>query len=198
MNKKEQLKQWLCLWYGQKELELPEDDESSDGTITPEDMKELKSLVRPFDTNIKVGEIRMLSSELVEADRPYYIAVIKEWDADMVLIAPYAPFPVPATQYELETGRDHFSLAVLECWNTRSILTQLLEKSWVVDKLSKQEMEEAFAVFSSSFTGRPLPKELEDRVGLPIVNPKDPRIQYQNQEMELIAPLTRKSMELDN
>lgn len=195
----ERLELWLMLWYAQNDMEEENDDVyTPDGTITEEQLAKLKTLVNPFDTNVQTGEIRLLSSAVVpDSKRPYYAAIIKQWDDDVMLIAPYAPFTVPATTGELKTGRKHFSLATLELWNARTVPTVFLRKSWLVDKLTEGETDDAFAVFAHASTGNELPEKLADRIGLPIVNPKDPRIEYQRLETELLTPLLEKSLEYE-
>jgi hypothetical protein len=200
-TQREFLKEWLTDWNIQTAASqiADEDEYIPDGTTTKEQIARLKGLVNPFDANVSNGEIRILSTAIVpDSDRPYYIAVIKEWEEDMMLIAPYAPFTVPATTGELLTGRDHFSLANLELWNARTVPTVLLRKSWLVDELSKEECDEAFAVFANITSGKELPENLTERIGLPIVNPKDPRIEYQNMESELLAPLLQRTQTYEN
>ena len=182
-----------------KLLDDIEEEYIPDGTITEEQLAKLKTLINPFDDNIQPGEIRLLSSAIVpDSQRPYYAAVIKQWEEDMVLIAPYSPFTVPATTGEFLTGREDFSLATLELWNARTVPIVLLNKSWLVDQLSETEQKEAFAVFANITSGKDLPEELRDRAGIPIVNPKDPRIEYQKEEAALLAPLQNRIQMYEN
>lgn len=194
------LEDWLLEWQLQQPVNgYKYDDESiPDGTITKEQITKLKGLVNPFDMNISINQIRLLSSAIVpNSNRPYYVAIIKQWDHGMILVAPYAPFSVPATTGELLTGRDHFSLATLELWNARTVPGFLLTQSWLVDELTQAECEEAFAVFANITSGKELPKNLIERAGLPIVNPKDPRLEYQKLEIELLTPLQNKIMQVE-
>ena len=191
-TKKETLINWLSLWYNHKEFsEINIQEEyTPDATITDEQIEKLKKLVRPFDANIQPGQIRLLSSAIVpDSNRPYYVAIIKPWDDDMVLLAPYSPFQVPATTGELLSEREDFSLKTLELWNARTVPVSLLSKSWLVDELSDKEINDAFDVFANISSGKDFSQELKERVGLPIVNKKDPRIEYQAQESELLHPL---------
>ena len=198
---KERLQNWLTYWYKQKELDLIscDDDYSPDGTITDEQISKLKELVNPFDSNVQKGEIRLLPSSLVpDSHRPYYIAVIKEWEDDLMLIAPYAPFSEPATRGELDTLLEHVTLANLELWNARIVPNIFLRQSWLVDEMSDLECEEAFAVFAHITSGKILPEDLVSRIGLPIIHPNDPRIEYQNSEKELLTPLSEKVMRYES
>jgi len=53
--------QWLDSWNIIKELKNDniDDEYIPDGSITNEQISNLKSLVNPFDTNLKAGEIRL-------------------------------------------------------------------------------------------------------------------------------------------
>lgn len=188
------LKEWLEQWNMAK-LESDDEDYEPDGTVTEEQIAGLKSLVRPFDAKVAPGQIRLLSSSVVDAERPYYVAILKRWDEDLLLLAPYSPFSVPATTGELLTGRGHFSLDVLQLWNAVTAPPFLLAKSWLVDELSEQEIEEASAVFANIAGTRPgeLPDSLADRVGIEIINTKDPRLRYQKEEAALLEPLRRRT-----
>ena len=68
-----------------------------------------------FDEDVQVAEIRLLDMTLMPScSCPRYIAVVDEWDEGLLLVLPFAPYSVPAVTGEFVTGRDHFSLAVLE------------------------------------------------------------------------------------
>jgi tetratricopeptide (TPR) repeat protein len=150
------------------------------------------SLVAPFDRAEPVrGEIRLLSSRLLPApERPVYVLVLGDWEDGLKLVAPFGPMMEPATRSELKTRRDDPSLSVLCLWNTHSVPTERLKWGWVIDQMNDTEVEEAWAVFKHAATGSPLSAELEDRVGLPILSPEDPRIIYQDREFQLLAPLS--------
>ncbi len=150
------------------------------------------SLVAPFDKTEPVrGEIRLLSSRLLPASqRPLYVLVLGDWGDDLKLVAPFGPMLEPATRGELKINRDEASLSVLCLWNAHSVPAARLHWGWVVDRMSETEVEEAWSVFRHAATGSPLSAELENRVGLPILSPDDPRTVYQEQEFQLLAPLS--------
>lgn len=193
-KEKGHLDKWLELWsQKQTEYTVAENEYIPDETISSEQMAELKKQVNPFDTNIQCGEIRLLSDAIIPAvERPYYAAVLDKGEGASMLIAPYAPLPEPATPGELNTQREHFSLANLELWNACYVPAALLKKSWLVDQLSPEENKDALAVYSNSSDGTQLPDALELRVGVPIVHPDDPRYLYLDEEAQLLVPLKEK------
>lgn len=189
---KEKLQKWLKLWNIKKLLDKPlEIDETC--TVSEKEAREiaalLRSKVRPFDPRPEVGEIRLLSPDLLDVETlPRYIAIIKKWDDENYLTAPFSIFPISAVQGELETGREHFSLANLELWNAVVAPFVTLKKSWIVDKMNDEEIDDAFSVFKFISSGEKIPEHLEDRIGPPILLDNDPRIVYQDEETEVFVP----------
>jgi tetratricopeptide (TPR) repeat protein len=150
-----------------------------------------KSWVRPYDSReARRGEVRLLSSRLVPgAERPVYVLVLADWEEGVKLVAPFGPLPEPATGGELALPGRPLPLQVLCAWNARTVPTKRLVWSWVVDFFEEEELSDAWAVFKHAATGAPLEAALETRVGLPIFKETDPRIAYQDEEVDLLAPL---------
>ena len=198
-NEKERLQKWLKMWNVAKELDaFPESatEESTIDTSDDERFKEkLSELVRDFDEFPQAGEIRLLSPEFDEGIcLPKYVAILKEWEDDTFLVAPFSPFSIPAVQGEFQTGKEHFSLANLELWNAMIAPFDVLEKSWIADGLTQEQIDDAFSVFKFISTGADLPERLKERIGSPIFFENDPRNQYQNEE-ELVYSLFRVACE---
>lgn len=193
VKERERLRRWLADWRVFEALGGYAKDLVDPGGTEPEFAG---TFDRPnFDSDPKPGEIRLLSSRVLgDVSRAVYVALYADWENDWVLVAPYAPFFEPASPGELATGRPAPYLKVLSLWNTHSCPPRALADSWVVDHLSGTEMEEAFAVFRSIFTGKALDAGLRERVGPPLSEGTDPRHAYQNQETQLMAPLARKAM----
>lgn len=148
-----------------------------------------------FERNVAVGQIRLLPvGALASTCRLLYFAVVADWEDELKLIAPYARFSEPASTGELLTGRPERQVRVLCLWNAHTLPIELIGESWVVDRLSESEVDEAWAVFEHVAFGKPLPMALVERVGPPISHPRDPRIQYQQEEMRLMSPLARASI----
>jgi hypothetical protein len=140
---------------------------------------------------LKKGQIRLLDPLLFdEFRRPLYVALIAEWGPGAFLTAPFGPFLEPATKTEWLTGRQENSLRVLCLWNVRTVSTEVLQRSWHVDDLAAQELQDAWQVFRHATTGADLEERLLAQVGCPVVHPRDPRITYQEEEARLLAPLS--------
>ncbi|MGI6393658.1 MAG: hypothetical protein ACOX2F_02830 [bacterium] len=182
------LEKWIELWelkksinssfsfMNEKTIEISKEENEKIGEL-------FKSTVRPFDAIPKVGEIRHLPPNMFEGvSAPRYVAIIRKWDDENYLAAPFSDIPVAAVQGELETGREDFSLANLELWNAIIAPFVTLKKSWIVDTLSESETEDAFSVFKFISSGEELPEHLKERVGPPILLNNDPRVEYQDEE----------------
>jgi hypothetical protein len=138
------------------------------------------------------GQIRLLSPDICpDSCLPLYVAVLRLWDDDSFLIAPYGRFSEPGTTGELLTGRDAPSLRVLSLWNVHTVSRTALLRSWFIDCLSAVEMADAWEVFRHVALGADLQTPLLERTGPPILRPDDPRIQYQNEELRRMASLAR-------
>ncbi len=137
----------------------------------------------------EVGQIRLLDGWLVPtARRPVFVAVLYRWDGDVLVIAPFGPFPEPATTTELLSARPNDVLRVISLWNVRTITPGLLSQaSCHIGELTNEELTESRAVFRHAIAGEGMPAELWDRVGCPIIHPEDPRIAYQDEESRMMA-----------
>ncbi|MCX6927552.1 MAG: hypothetical protein NT154_30745 [Verrucomicrobia bacterium] len=146
--------------------------------------------VAPFDPELAKGQIRLMDPLLfAEFQRPIYVALIAEWGPNSFLTAPFGPFLEPATKTEWLTGHRENSLRVLCLWNVRTMSTDVLQRSWHVDDLAAQELQDAWQVFRHATTGADLEDRLLAQVGCPIVHPRDSRLAYQQEEASLLASL---------
>ena len=145
-----------------------------------------------YDEPIRAGQIRLLSARTVpQARRPLFVAVLSEWEDGLALVTPYGPFSEPASTGELLTGRQDSALRVLCLWNSHTLPHVAIAESWVVDDLTGTELADAWAAFEHITFGKALNSALAERVGPPICHPRDPRRQYQEEELKLLAPLAR-------
>lgn len=197
-SQRDRLGRWLAVRRLDQELESTIGEMAPAESAGPEiPAAEIRRLIRPFDLGVAVGDIRLLSPRLAPADGlPRYVAVLKEWDEDEFLVAPYSKYPEPAVTGELATGRNHFSIDCLELWNARAIHRLALKHSWLADRMSDAEQADAWVVFAHAFAGKPLPEALADRVGPPVFVPEDPRLEYQAEEAAAMAPLAARSAEI--
>lgn len=197
---KERLAKWIKVWKFDQELKKTFDscEESEISSELSEFEKaqlsrKFKENINKFNANIKAGDIRLLSPDLTEEDSiPRYVAVIRKWDENDFLVAPFSIYSIPAVQGEMQTDHDHFSLANLELWNAIIVPHITLQKSWLADKMSEKELEDAFAVFKFISSGEELPEHLAEKIGSPIFKDNDPRIEYQDSEQKIFVPLRLK------
>lgn len=191
-GQKQHFAQWLVFW--RKEQEFKKIDHRS--LLPP--LQVINPPKRPVNVHpyenrpLRLGEIRLLAPHLTpEADEPVYVAVVSEWKPVGFLVAPFSRFTVPALTGELFTGWKEPRLRVLNVWNSYSLSPDALAESWLVDHLSPEECRVARAVFRHAMFGHDLEPALQDRIGPPIVHPEDPRLTYQQEELQRLAGLAR-------
>jgi hypothetical protein len=136
------------------------------------------------------GQIRLLSPSIHGADtRPVHVAILQEEDPETFTISPFSRFSEPATEKELLTGRDTPFLRVLCLWNAQHIPLHILQKSWLVDEMSHDELNDAITILGYRSTDCLLSPSLAQRIGPEIVHPLDPRHDYLQQESELMQQI---------
>lgn len=176
---------WLLEWEMDQALSETEDISSSNGEVTcsSADYELLRDLVRPFDGEVREGEVRMMSPGLFPDELlPVCLAVLCDWGDGLYLCAPFSPYQTPAVQGELWTGRVHFTQSVLQLWNACILREGVVSESWSRSELTSTELVDAFAVFRYIMTGVGLPERLLGRIGPPIHSDSDPRHAYQSIE----------------
>lgn len=150
-------------------------------------------LVRPFDPCVAAGQVRILSG----VENIAYVLVARKWDADSWLIVPFSMYSSPATDTELQVKvNGGVGLRVLQLWNARSLLTQTLEKSWLVHVLSDEDLADAFTAWQWSVGVGELTDDQLARTGMPITNRKDSRIEYQDISLANFAKLDAEDLAL--
>lgn len=151
------------------------------------DMREkCAHLVRSFDRDIDAGQVRVLSG----VESIAYVLVTRKWDEVSWLVIPFSMYSSPATDTELQikvTGG--MGLCVLQLWNARSLLTQTLEKSWLVHTLSEEDLADALAAWQWTVGVGALTDDQLARTGMPITNRNDSRIEYQDISLANFAKL---------
>lgn len=150
-------------------------------------------LVPPYDSSpetFEPGAVRMLDPTLVpDANRPIYVLILADWAADRKLVAPFGPLTVPGSTMELRTNREEPHLAVLSLWNQRVLSTEILAKSWFVERFNEDDLDDVLAVWESGMLGDALPAHLHALTGPPIDEESDPRCEYQREESSIFAAL---------
>lgn len=194
----DRLSAWIEEWNIDQHLrqitDFPEaDEEKTEGqpfSVVGSSKEIAVRLVRPFDSDIAIGEIRLFSSQMLPAaDYPVYFVVLSEEENDRLRIVPFSRFANPATPGEWLTGRNENALRVLSVWNFKIVHRQSIGKSWIVDELSAEELQTVWAVFKHVTTREPLPAGIVKQVGPPLNHLRDPRLRYQDEEALLLSSL---------
>lgn len=184
------LTRWFGLWHAEQQVR-PIATTSSPHAETCRAGQPFQ--VKAYDqAPMQPGEIRLLAPGVTpEADEPVFVAVISEWKPVGFLVTPFSRFPVPGLTGEVFTGWKEPQLRVLNVWNSYSLSPEALRESWLIDQLSPEECRVARAVFRHAIFGHDLEPALQNRIGPPIVHPDDPRLIYQQQELQRLAGLAR-------
>ncbi len=157
---------------------------------TPEEdaaaREECARLVRPFDGDIAVGQVRVLSG----VKEITYALVAQKWDERSWLVIPFSSFSVPATDTELKMKVDGgLGLRVVQLWNARSLLTETVAKSWLVHTLSDEDAADVVSAWQWSVGNGELSNDQQARTGMPIMRRDDPRIAYEDEALANFAEL---------
>jgi hypothetical protein len=178
---------YLSRWLLERELEqkmgeTPMPGEEAEDTDL--DLASFPDLLRSYDATIQPGQIRLFAPAAHSGlDGLLYFSVLKDWEENEWLIAPFSRYSSPVLPGELLLQREDTHLQTLCLWNARTMQKEQVEKSWIDSSLGTKELEESLAVFRSQLTGHELPDALKERIGSHIVRPDDPRIEYQNEEV---------------
>lgn len=148
--------------------------------LLTQEREKIKKQIEPFDIDVEEGQIRLLS----QTEEETIVAVLKKWEKDIYLVAPYSRFSYPAIETELLTGRDTRGVRVLELWNARTIPYHVLMCSWVLDHMEAEEKEQAQEILELSLTGRSPTESVKENTGVPIFKPHDPRLKYKAEEID--------------
>ena len=164
-----------------------EDNETTMKSDNDSDIREkCAHLVRPFDHDIGAGQVRVLSG----VESIAYVLVTRKWDEGSWLVIPFSMYSSPATDTELKTKvTGGMGLRVLQLWNARSLLTQTLERSWLVHTLSEEDLADALTAWQWSVGVGELSEDQLARTGMPIMRRDDPRVEYQDVSLANFAKI---------
>ena len=139
------------------------------------------------------GQIRHLDRALTTSgDRLMAMLVLSQWCDQHWLIAPFAPYSIPATPGELATNIDFSHYAVIETWNAVVVPEIFLcTRTSFLRDVDEQLRKDACQIFFKQLEGTETPSELVDRIGPQINSEFDPRIQYLLSEKQELQPLRK-------
>ena len=189
-------------WVGSAEIDGPAPEETQAPTAEPAGQATAppewlapRGYDRDPDT-LRAGSVRLLSPLLAASDADFVcLLVLGEWAPGYPLVAPFSPYPDPATEKELATGLKQDRLRVLQLWNARSVPVDVLSEGWKIDTVPDSLVDEARALHRSACLAQAsIPENLLPRVGLRIQSPEDPRRGYVRRGIEALAPLWRASL----
>ena len=122
-----------------------------------------------FDVPVNAGELRIFA----DCDRPLTGLLYKQVD-DSWIVVPVSEFSVPATEQEILIGK-----RVYQLWNSFTVSSTFVERSWVVDDIPVSDMRDLNAALLHVMVGDPVSEDLVNCTGLPITSLEDPRLEYE-------------------
>lgn len=196
----ERRQEFLRSWYVERAINLDlrnlesQKDEGDSGTpVVLDGMPQSSSRVASgnYDLAVRKGDVRLLRREATtDPYRFAYVAVLELHYAEGVaLVAPFSPYSSPATKGEWLTGFAATPLRVLQLWNVQSMPIFMLAMSWRCCGLTAEEVSNACEVYRHHNAGTWPQGDLRESIGLAVHNPDDPRVEYQEEELELYAPI---------
>jgi hypothetical protein len=175
------LVRWLLDW---ELMQVPHVDSEATETET-EDGNVRDACVSPADVDIEPGQIRLMMPQLGD-EKLLYLAIVGEGSEGSVFCVPFSPLSEPATPDELLSGRDTPVVRVFCLWNTRRASLLVLRESWIVDRLTAEELKRLErALLACEQTGS-VPGDLRREAGPPLIHPEDPRRLYRRAEKDRI------------
>jgi hypothetical protein len=158
------LARWLAEWELLKAL-TPENA----GGTGPPDRPLPDTPAGSTSSPVRSGDIRLLHP-LIEPGAVRYVAVTTDDGEDAWFVVPFGLLAEPATPDEVLTRRGTPPLRVLCPWNRFHMSTSMLQRCWLVDRLTDEE---------ATWCRSGLPP---DRTGAPLRHPLDPRWDYLEME----------------
>ncbi len=151
------------------------------------------SPTHPFDENLNVGQIRLLS----QTERITYVVLLRRWEENSFVVLPFSAYNSPATEEEFLPEYDGgIFQRVLQIWNIRTLQDTTLKKSWLVDYLPQNDIDDAWRLWEASLGGMVVEDRLVEKTALPIYHSNDPRLEYKQMELKNFAKLDAEDLAL--
>ncbi|GEM_PF-961192 len=148
--------------------------------------------VKPFDTEVEPGDIRLLRmGDVPDDSRCLYVAVLfVRRENGTSVVVPFSPYGVPGCKEEWLTGFAGEPLKVLQFWNAQPVATRDLAQSWKTGEVDEQcRYDQMCRLYTHAIDGSWPQGDLRERVGLAILDPADERLAYQSEEIALFSRL---------
>ncbi len=178
----ERLTHWLLEW----ELLQEPQEKIASAEVNASEGELPEGCVASPDADVEPGQIRLMMPQ-GDDDGLLFLAIVGEGgDEGAVFCVPFSPLSEPATPDELLSGRDTPVVRVFCLWNTRSVALRVLCESWIVDRLTADELKRLKrALLACEQTGS-VPDDLRREAGPPLIHPEDPRRLYRRIERNRI------------
>jgi hypothetical protein len=190
----ERLDRWLFEWNLLKESESAEVEEDAPVVYASlhemaeiredDDVRQIKELVSEADSDAEAGQIRLMTPR--DDGEPVYIAVAVVEPDGMVVCVPFGVLSEPSDIDEILSGRETAVVRVWCLWNRRRLSAEVVTNSWVADRLDEKEMKRLVRAVAACDAGEPLPPDLRQESGPPLIHPLDPRREYRRWERQRI------------
>jgi len=187
-------KQFLLRWRLERKLDLAlrmQQAEESCLAMVAEAGAGYAQNLRPFDTSVCVGDIRLLrQSDIQEPGRLLYVLVLYVRNDNLTsLVVPFSTYSTPCCKDEWLTGLEGEPLKVLQFWNAQPVPTFALAQSWRVGTFDEERLEVAQTLYHHAISGSWPHGDVREKVGLAILNPNDERLAYQQEELAQFTKL---------
>lgn len=181
-KRRENTRRFLNSYYLQKDFSTVS---GFDENALMKTSREIRSaVIHKFDTNLKCGQIRLLA----DVERITYVVLLHDQGDDTFVATSFSHYDFPATDQEMAlNGRFGLYLNVLQIWNTRTLRSEILRKSWLCGTLSETVCRDAWTFWLSLTTGKKLPERILAASSTPIKDSNDIRLQYMQEERRVFA-----------
>lgn len=188
--------QWERAWYIDRLVKKALDETKEDFQKemndlyppgTPEEEEATRARIRasisPFDTDIRIGEVRMLSHKYCSENEDVPEVVVMAQYQNQYIIVPFSPFDVVGVYTEVQLRNtkevDYFTWQhnVVQCENARIINEEQLKESWLCTTLDAYNYVRIKHMFDY-LCGGTLPENLDYDYGKELLTQGEPRHLY--------------------
>lgn len=168
------LQEWLHEWAIDRALRETAPTDPVPGRTRPIG----RTVMRPRDI------VLLHPADTPSAERPVYVALLDGPESEAWLAAPFGRFASPAGDGEWRTGRAAAPLRVLCLWNVRHMPPAAIARGWRAGRLTVREHAAALRVLRAWRGGEELDARTRACTGAPIIHPRDPRRDYEDEEAQ--------------